>query len=634
MKHRILGFLFLLSLVCAWPTAGTPEDTETYFIFDTPMLEEADSRLDDIFVAPHGLDSNPGSYEAPIQTLTEALLRVMNSTATEQVTVWLRDGTYYLDETLYITGNIGKQVAFRAYPEENPVITGAAQVQGWSESSYMGGTVWVAQLSQPEVRALYGTDGARPSARWPKSGALKVTKAEKVTDDKFLNQYTFFGNPLDLPSSVQGATVRLIHWWKDEISAIRAYDQFSGQITMGRPSAMTILKDEQFWLENVLGAPLEAGEWAYDASYGLLYYAPRPGETIDTTPLFVGTTEQLIRVSGVPNLTFDGITFSRTAWSIPYYDAVQDFPQAAYDAGSALFISDAFGINITNCTFRDIGAGCIRFDTNVKDSTITNCTFAEIGAQAVYIHGQNISFQELVTEHITIENNTIAGYGRNFYNAAAILVVHARDISIGFNDIQDGTYTAISAGWVWGSGYNVTDFIQIRNNLISNIGQGLLADMGAIYLLGSQPNTVVSGNIIHSVSAYDYGGWGIYLDEGSNGITVVNNLVYNCSAQGFHQHNGIANTVQNNIFAFNHDGQVGISGSGRFLLERNIVAGEKPYLNKKNTGVIQNRDNLFRESGALFIDAANGNFNLKGTTAQDEIGFIPWVFMAGRYAAE
>lgn len=631
MKCCFNGFLLFLLVVCAFPVVANAEREETFFIFDTPMLSDT-SAMADIYVSPDGLESNSGTFESPVQSLTEAVRRAVLSTATDGVTIWLRGGQYYLDETLYISSDIGKSLTFRAYPGETPVITGAQRVTQWVEASHMGKTVWAAHLGLSEVRALYGENGARPISRWPKQGTLKVTKAEKKTDDKFEHHYAFYLNQAEVPTSLQGAMVRLLHWWKDELSGVRAYDSDSGYLLMNRQSSMTIAKDESFWLENVLSATLNDGEWAYDAMYGTLYYAPLEGETMEGTPLYVGTTEQLIRVSGISNITFDGITFARTAWTIPYYDTAYDFPQAAYDANAAIYVSEARNITISSCNFRDIGSGCIRFDTNVKDSVVYNCTFEEIGAHAVYLHGQNISFEELVTEGITIENNAIRGYGRNFYNAAAVLVVHARNVSIGFNEIHDGTYTAISAGWVWGTGYSVTSNIEIRNNLIYNIGQGLLSDMGAIYLLGSQPFTTVTGNIIHSVSAYDYGGWGIYLDEGSNEISVTNNLVYNCSAQGFHQHNGVSNTVQNNIFAFNGDGQVGISGSGRFLLERNVVVGGKPYLNQKNTGTIRSVDNLFRASGTLFVDADNENYNLKDSTAQDEIGFIPWVFMAGRYS--
>lgn len=120
----------------------------------------------------------------------------------------------------------------------------------------------------------------------------------------------------------------------------------------------------------------------------------------------------------------------------------------------------------------------------------------------------------------------------------------------------------------------------IEFNYVHHIGVRLdgdgpiLSDMGCIYTLGVQPGTVIRFNLFHSVAGLRYSGWGIYLDEGSSNILVENNIVYNTSHGGFHQHYGRENVVRNNIFAFGRDAQIQRSRAEphlSFTFERNIV---------------------------------------------------------------
>ena len=121
---------------------------------------------------------------------------------------------------------------------------------------------------------------------------------------------------------------------------------------------------------------------------------------------------------------------------------------------------------------------------------------------------------------------------------------------VAHNDIGDLYYTGVSCGWVWGYSKSITRDNLILKNHIHDLGQGVLSDMGGVYLLGAQPGTVVANNIIHSIKSLDYGGWALYTDEGSGYITLENNICYDCNDNCYHQHYGRMNTVRNNIFAY------------------------------------------------------------------------------------
>lgn len=631
VKKRWVIVCVLLLCVClppAWPGAAE----EVFFSFDGSAAPG--NTANELYVAENGNDSGSGTQLDPLLTLAEAVARLVNAPGGEAWTIWMRGGTYLISQTIYITLSHLSEVCVRPYPGETPVITGATRLEGWMETGYQGQTVWSTRVPSMQLMALYGEDGARRASRWPKTGTFSAKGPVEASDDKMDRQQALYVDPADMPSTLQGARLRLLHWWKDELSGIRSYDPSGGFLLLNREMSMTVVAGDRYFYENVLGVPLLPGEWVYDRETEMLFYAPMPGEEAGETPLYAGTHDLLFVIMGSSGITFDGITFARTGWSVPYYDARADFPQAAYDAGTTILVVGSQNITFKGCTFRDIGAGCIRFDQAVKFAVVKDCTFENIGAQAVYVLGQNTAEEGQITESIFIVNNHINGYGKSLYNAAAVLIIHARDVEISHNEIHDGTYTAISAGWVWGSGYNVTDAVRIQNNWLYNIGQGLLSDMGAIYLLGSQPNTVVSDNVIHDVVTAEYGGWGIYLDEGAAHITVERNIVFDCSAQGYHQHNAGPNTVRNNVFAYNKDGQVGTSGTGSFTLQSNILVGERPYIQKSSKSTIKYVTNLYKTDGSLFVDAMSNDFTVLDSEEVRSIGFEPWVNIAGRYQIE
>ena len=655
----------------------------------------------DIIVSPDGDDNNPGTAEAPVATLKKAKEIAKSIDTDELITVWFREGTYLIDETVSFTSSDKNNVLFRSFPDEKVEITGAKAISEWTDTEVNGVRAFVADVAVENdndyFRSLFKGNKRLPRSNYPKEGTFKI--ADPLTDEAIVPEFdsNFFTHSVafnvhtsDLlsfsnPSDID---IKIMHFWCDDLLPVHSVDLSSGRVETNKASAMTVRVDDNYIFENVKEALSLPGEWYLDRTEDKLYYIPEADDTVDNTVLYAGVTEQLITFDGAKGISFAGIDFINTDWkhingthtgipfpeSHPLYANIElgtDHPQAAFEIPAAILISRSESINFTNCSFENISYTAVKFENASKNCDITTCKFNEIGANAIFIHGDYVV--PATTENINIKDCHISRYGRIFNNAIGILLTHAINCELSNNEIHDGWYTGISVGWNWGYSDNPTNNIHIKDNLIYNIGNGWLSDMGGIYTLGIQPDSVISGNIVYNVgcdeSAYGYGGWGIYLDEGTSYMTVENNLVYDCSSQTFHQHYGKENIVRNNIFAFGGEGQFIITRNedhNSLTLTNNILVGDNTVMYKncvkkdwfiddsnlywdyKNGGNIYSGDSmkLFERNtlvimqtrgyynnavlkDPLFKDAANRDFTLADNSPALEAGFVPFSYNAG-----
>ena len=550
----------------------------------------------DLFISTDGDDSSNGTVSSPLKTFKEVKKRLNSIGGNDRVTVWVRGGTYSFDDTLVFDENDRGNVTFRAYNSEKVVFTSGKPITGFAECEVNGVKALKKNVGKgADFNILFNGETTLNRTRYPESGYfyVKETDSDSVVikghdhyHDAYIGTITSEGDLRDF-YNIDDVMIRILHFWKDEMLTIKSFDESTNRVIFSRPTSMEVLEGHKYFLENVFEALNEPGEWYFDKKEGELYYVPLEGESPDNLTLWASETETMIDIDSVSGIRFEDITFTGNGFNIPKNNTERDgWSQAAYDATPCVSVKNSSDFSFVHCEFKNIAACAVFMGSGVRDSEVKSCRFENLGAQAVYIRGENLPVDDERTDkNITVTDNHIEKYGRVFYNAVAILVIHANSVDVSNNEIHDGYYTAISVGWVWGFGYSVTYNNKICNNLIYDIGQGWLSDMGGIYTLGIQPGTVISGNVIHNVAADldqgGYGGWGIYLDEGSSEILVRDNLVYDCGSQGFHQHYGENNTVTNNIFALNRMGQVRVSrkeGRVEIILTNNIIYSDKQPL--------------------------------------------------------
>ena len=671
MKQLKRLFCLMMSLMFFAPIFGTV----------SPAAAE-----NSIFVAPDGNDSAEGTQLAPLAT--PAAAKAMANKLGGHVTVYFRGGDYRFTAPLTFTGDDCGDVTFAAFNNEKVVFTAGTPYTGFEETTVNGVRAFKKYVgTDADFHIMFNETTTLRRTRYPEQGYMTVDKTTEDdirarSTDSLFDAYTgFYTKPGEMQNfrNLQDVMIRILHYWKDEMVTVTAFDVNANHLSFSRGTSMRVAEGDRFFLENVFETLNEPGEWYLDKSEGVVYYIPQEGEQAGTLTLWGSETETLIDVDGVDGISFEGIIFRANGFNIPRNNREQDISsQAGIDATPCLYYRNASDFSLKHCEFRDIAACAVKLGYNVQNAAVDSCLFENIGAQAVVIWGENQPADTpTVTRNITVTNCLIAGYGRVFFNSVALLVMHANTVELSHNEIHDGYYTAISVGWVWGYGYTVTYNNKICDNLIYNIGQGWLSDMGGIYTLGNQPGTVLSGNVIHNVAADPgeggYGGWGIYLDEGSAYMLVEKNLVFACGSDGYHQHYGSYNTIRNNIFALNGESQVracsapqrntpadGGKRAGNF--SRNILltdGGVRTYSYLQSTEVTGDDGNIFwdmtkgddlyvsvgsdaKDSLSLtravkkgylnnpvvadpgFADAANFDFTLTDDSAAVKAGFEAW----------
>jgi parallel beta-helix repeat protein len=346
-----------------------------------------------------------------------------------------------------------------------------------------------------------------------------------------------------------------------------------------------------FYLSGIPSTFEKENEWYLDREKGVVYYIPAFGENQENLVGYVPCTGKTFEIFADDVRLVDlEIAYTRgeyeSKWERDMLTKVQVACETIYGADiqsvcwahGAITFQGVARSGVKNCYLHALGVHAIDILEGSSDIRIENNVIEDIGAGGVKVDGGAYGCKEEErTHHCVIRGNTIRNIGLKFSAGCGVLVKHASNNEIAENEIYDMDYTGISVGWVWGYAPSNTFGNLIRGNHIHST-RGNLSDLGGIYLLGKQHGTIVSENRIHDIYCNTYGGWGIYLDEGSQEVLVENNVIFNTQLESVHQHYGANNVVRNNVlvgagYAAAYFGVVGVpthENTG-FSLENNVV---------------------------------------------------------------
>lgn len=544
MIKRLIPLLIIICLSCVIAVVPVIAENEVSLYVDIE----------------NGADSNAGTIYNPLKTIEAAKNKVRELTKEQSsdITVYIREGIYDLDNTLCFdendSGQNGFDVVYKAYNNEKAIISGGKRIDGW-ELHDKKLNIYRAPAKGIDTRG-FSVNGKRAvrarSEDYPLSNVEKWSNKGITTTDTFMADW----------KNITDAEFVFQNVWFNSRCGINAVTKSGGklQIEMDMPGWRYITTrtsypcSEPEYIENAYELLDEPGEWYLNKEENVFYYIPLNGEDMDTAEAYAWVLETLVSVQGTSldtpahNIRFEDLSFRHATYLRPNSKSGHSDSQNNYVRNQeensrdhliegAVEVEFANNIPFTGCEFTLVGALGLRFRNGVQYSDITGCHFHEIDGGGIAI-GEGSTTMEYYTnppdkrlymKGNNIRNNYIHHVGRAFRSSSGISLGYVVDMEVAHNDIEYVPYCGMHIGYGWENDPSILQGLKVTNNYIQNVLYEKMYDGGGIYTNGRTSGSLGNMNIISENFIKDlYNDYAaIYQDNGSSYYRIERNVIDN-----------------------------------------------------------------------------------------------------------
>lgn len=574
-----------------------------------------------IYVSPEGDDTQEGSKEQPVRTLQKAKSLAAAYAGKRKVNIILKDGTYYLDETIVFhadeSGTEKFPVSLRAEREGQAVISGGKPLNPeWAP--YKDG-IYRAQISGGiNIDQLYINGQRQRMARFP--NAIEGKNVFDTWDLVHTKEPDPRNDPLSPRriaswSHPKGAYLHAMHvaLWGDMHWLVKGKKadgslEIEGGWQNNRPSPM---HPRYRMVENVFEELDAPGEWFFNQKENMLYYYPHAEADLSSAKVEIVRLKHLIEFQGTKEnpvrfINLQGLVFKHTARSfMENKEPLLRSDWTVYRGGAVVF-NGAEDCALTDCEFDQPGGNSIFVNNYNRRLLFKACYIHHGGANGIAFVGDPAmvrsplfrygkqDFSEIdrtpgpkgdnYPEDCLVEDCLITMTGRDEKQTSPIQISMSHKITVRHCSLYDVPRAGINISEGTFGGHLI-EYCDVFNTVLETGDHGSFNSWGRDRFwtpdikktaeeIEKDPDffkldMLAPNTIRHSRWRCDHG-WDIDLDDGSSWYNIYNNLLL---SGGLKMREGYHRTATNNIILNNSlHPHVWYPGSGD-VFKHNIVFG-------------------------------------------------------------